>query len=179
MTPYKLAIPTPRVLILLLLYLLKVPYNMAMTIKIVSVGSKPSPELSGLITDYTKRLPRTISVTWQYLKHANTGDVTTSKQQESESLLRTLSPSDYVILLDESGKLITSTKFSQIVFNNPKDIVFIIGGAYGVTDSVQKRANFVWSLSTLVFPHQIVRLLLSEQLYRAYTVSINHPYHHI
>jgi 23S rRNA (pseudouridine1915-N3)-methyltransferase len=152
---------------------------MAMTIKIVSVGTKPSPEITGLITDYTKRLPRTILVTWQYLKHANTGDVISSKQQESESILRTLSPSDYVILLDENGSLISSAKLSKVVFDTPNNIVFIIGGAYGVSDSVLKRANFVWSLSTLVFPHQIVRLLLSEQLYRAYTISINHPYHHL
>jgi 23S rRNA (pseudouridine1915-N3)-methyltransferase len=151
---------------------------MAMTIKVVSVGTKPSPELTGLITDYTKRLPRTISVTWQYLKHANTGDVTTSKHQESESILRVLSPSDYVILLDENGELITSTRLSRLLFDAAKDVVFVIGGAYGVSDSVKNRANFVWSLSTLVFPHQIVRLLLSEQLYRAHAIHVNHPYHH-
>ena len=149
-----------------------------MIIKIVSVGAKPSKEIAGIIADYTKRLPRTVSVNWLYLKHANTGDVTSSKQQESESILRTLSPKDKVILLDERGLQYTSERFSEIVFKPSQDITFIVGGAYGVTEQVTKRADVIWSLSALVFPHQIVRLLLSEQIYRAYTISINHPYHH-
>lgn len=149
-----------------------------MIIKIVSVGTKPSKEIAGFISDYTKRLPRTVSVTWLYLKHANSGDVNTSKQQESENILRTLSAKDYVILLDENGTQFSSEKFSEMLFKSPRDTTFIIGGAYGVTDQVTKRADVVWSLSSLVFPHQIVRLLVSEQLYRAYTISIGHPYHH-
>jgi 23S rRNA (pseudouridine1915-N3)-methyltransferase len=151
---------------------------MLMIIKIVSVGTKPSKEIAGFIADYTKRLPRTVSVNWLYLKHANTGDVTTSKQQESESILRVVLPKDKVILLDERGLQYTSEKFSEIVFRSSQNITFIIGGAYGVTEQVKKRADITWSLSSLVFPHQIVRLLLSEQLYRAYTISVNHPYHH-
>lgn len=148
-----------------------------MTIKIISVGNKPSPELLASISSYTKRLPRNVSVTWQYLKHAE-GDAKSSKQQESENILRVIGPKDFVILLDKTGKQLTSEELSNIAFNNHSDIVFVIGGAYGVSESVQARADLVWSLSKLVFPHQLVRLILSEQLYRAYTISVNHPYHH-
>jgi 23S rRNA (pseudouridine1915-N3)-methyltransferase len=150
---------------------------MDMSIKIITVGNKPSPELLALITDYTKRLPRTFTVTWQYLKHAD-GDAMSSKLQESENILRAINAKDYVILLDENGKQMSSTELSKTVYTKTKEIVFIVGGAYGVSESVQKRANIVWSLSKLVFPHQLVRLILSEQIYRAYTISINHPYHH-
>lgn len=148
-----------------------------MTIKIISVGNKPSPDILAIITNYTKRLPHTVSVTWQFLKHAD-GDAKSSKQQESENILRAIHPKDYVILLDETGKQLSSEELSKTLFTNGTDIVFIIGGAYGVTESVFRRAQFVWSLSKLVFPHQLVRILLSEQIYRAYTISINHPYHH-
>ena len=151
---------------------------MDMIIKIVTVGSKPSLEISSLITDYTKRLPRTVSVTWEYLKHAKQVDVNNSKLQESESILRTIKQEDFVILLDETGTNINSNKLSKLLFENNKNIVFIIGGAYGVSDSVRQRSDFIWSLSNLVFPHQIVRLVLAEQIYRAHTININHPYHH-
>ena len=151
---------------------------MDMIIKILSVGSKPSQEISSLISDYTKRLPRPVSVTWKYLKHAKQNDVSTSKLQESENILRAIDKSDYVILLDERGKNINSEKLSRLLFENNKSVVFVIGGAYGVSDVIKNRADFVWSLSELVFPHQIVRLILSEQIYRAHSISVSHPYHH-
>lgn len=149
-----------------------------MIIKVLSVGNKPSPELASIITDYTKRLPHNISVTWQYLKHANLTNDNLSKQQESENILRALNQSDKVILLDEIGTQISSEQLSSKIFASNQDVVFIIGGAYGVSEKVHARADFVWSLSKLVFPHQLVKLILSEQIYRAYTISINHPYHH-
>lgn len=151
---------------------------MDMTIKIVTVGNKPKHELSSLITDYTKRFPQSVSIVWHYLKHAPADDVSTSKHQESESILRVILDSDFVILLDETGKQLDSPAFSKLVFETNRDFTFIIGGAYGVSESVTNRANFILSLSKLVFPHQIVRLLLAEQLYRAYAISSNHPYHH-
>ena len=149
-----------------------------MVIKILSVGSKPSQDISSIISDYQKRLPRNISIVWQYLKSSNTGDVHTSKQQESESILRAINDSEKVILLDETGKNISSPELSKQVFSDKQNVVFIIGGAYGVSEKVFKRADFVWSLSKLVFPHQLVRAMLAEQIYRSYTISINHPYHH-
>lgn len=149
-----------------------------MVIKILSVGTKPSPEISSVITDYSKRLPRNISIVWQYLKTSNTGDVSTSKLQESESILRAIKDSDKVILLDETGRQLSSPELSELIFDSLQDTVLIIGGAYGVNEKVFQRADFTWSLSKLVFPHQLVRVILAEQIYRAHSISINHPYHH-
>jgi 23S rRNA (pseudouridine1915-N3)-methyltransferase len=148
-----------------------------MTIKIITVGNKPSPEIQTIIADYTRRLPRNISITWVVQKHSD-GDVKSSKQQESENILRAVAPNDFVILLDETGKQLASVQLSEMIFTKNVDVVFVIGGAYGVTQSVFERAQMVWSLSMLVFPHQLVRVILSEQIYRAYTISIGHPYHH-
>ena len=152
-------------------------YVLHMSIKIITVGNKSSPEMTNLIDEYTKRLPKHIDVQWRFIKHA-AGDATSSTHQESENILKMLDIGEYVILLDETGKQLDSPGLSQKLFEQQKDVTIIIGGAYGVTDAVKQRADFVWSLSPLVFPHQIVRLMLAEQLYRAYAISVNHPYHH-
>ncbi len=148
-----------------------------MTVQIITVGAKPSSNLTSLLADYTDRLPRYLKLEWNFIKHGK-GNVVTSKQQEAESILRHVPEDSEVILLDETGIQYTSEKFSEMIFDQSKNIVFIIGGSYGVADSIKKRANTTLSLSTLVLPHQIVRLVLVEQIYRAYTISINHPYHH-
>ena len=89
---------------------------------------------------------------------------------------------DDLILLDETGKQLSSedlAKFIQARANgSTKNIVFLIGGAYGVSEAVKKRANYTWSLSKLVFPHQLVRLILDEQVYRACSINRNEKYHH-
>ena len=85
------------------------------------------------------------------------------------------------MLLDERGDEIDSPQLARVLdnaFTVGRQITFIIGGAYGVDDRVHQRADFVWSLSPLVFPHQLVRLILSEQLYRAQQITAGHPYHH-
>ena len=86
-----------------------------------------------------------------------------------------------MILLDERGKNISSPELSKILMNgfvNSQNFVIVIGGAFGVADELRQRANFVWSLSKLVFPHQIVRLILVEQIYRAQEISSGGKYHH-
>jgi len=148
-----------------------------MLINIVTVGNKPPSSIEGLIAEFTKRFPRTISITWQFLKHGP-GDANTSKHHESENILKSLPKNGLMVLLDETGVQYTSENFSKLVFNDSRDVTFIIGGAYGVDDTVKNAVDITLSLSQLVFPHQLVRLLLTEQLYRAYTISINHPYHH-
>ncbi len=148
-----------------------------MIIKIITVGAKPSKPLSTMLDDYLTRLPRSINLSWHFIKHGN-GTTNSSKQQEAESILRHIPEDYFTILLDETGTQYTSEKFSELLFTQSKNIVFIIGGAYGVADSVKKRANATLALSELVLPHQIARLVLAEQIYRAYTISINHPYHH-
>jgi len=104
-----------------------------------------------------------------------------AREDESQRLLSRLKPDDFVILLDERGRLYDSPAFSRLLLEpleSSRQVVVIIGGAYGVDDSVHERADVVWSLSPLVFPHQLVRLLLAEQLYRAQEIAAGHPYHH-
>lgn len=89
---------------------------------------------------------------------------------------------DFVILLDETGKELSSTDLSQFIekrcMDSGKRVVFIIGGAYGVSQEIKDRADFTWSLSKLVFPHEIVRIILAEQVYRACTIIRGEKYHH-
>jgi 23S rRNA (pseudouridine1915-N3)-methyltransferase len=104
------------------------------------------------------------------------------KKKEGETILEWLKKEDYLVLLDERGKSLTSPELAEFLQTraneSTKTIVFLIGGAFGVDESVVKRANAKWSLSKLVFPHQLVRLILAEQLYRACTILRNEKYHH-
>lgn len=151
-----------------------------MTLKIISIGKKHESWVCDGIERYHKRLKRPFDVEWVILPHSSQNDVT-ARQEESGRILLRLDDSDYVILLDEKGKNINSPTLSEFIsnqLNNSKRIVFIIGGAYGVDERVINRADFVWSLSRLVFPHQLVRLILIEQIYRAQEIFSNKPYHH-
>ncbi len=89
---------------------------------------------------------------------------------------------DVLIVLDEKGKQFTSEQLAELIQlkanSSTKNLVFLIGGAYGVEERIIKRANHVWSISKLVFPHQMVRLILAEQVYRACTIIRNEKYHH-
>ena len=104
------------------------------------------------------------------------------KKKEGEMIIDFLHKDDYLILLDETGKMLSSPSLAEFIQqranDSKKNIVFLIGGAYGVDEMVKKRADFTWSLSMLVFPHQLVRLMLSEQLYRACSILKNEKYHH-
>ena len=104
------------------------------------------------------------------------------KKKEGEVILDWLRKDDFLIVLDERGKQMSSeglANFIQARANeSTKQLVFLIGGAYGIDESVLKRADYTWSLSTLVFPHQLVRLILAEQIYRACTILRNEKYHH-
>ncbi len=103
-------------------------------------------------------------------------------KKEGEIILNTLQKDDYLVALDERGKQFSSEKLAQFIearaADRVKNLVFLIGGAYGIDESVMKRSNYQWSLSQLVFPHQLVRLILAEQIYRACTIIRNEKYHH-
>ena len=110
-------------------------------------------------------------------------DVKAMVRTETERIMKALAPSDYVILLDEKGKQYSSLAFSQNIRKvieavRSRRIVFVIAGAYGAGDELVQRANETWALSKLTFPHQLVRLILAEQIYRALTIMRNEPYHH-
>jgi 23S rRNA (pseudouridine1915-N3)-methyltransferase len=149
-------------------------------IKILAIGRKHEAWVTDGLERYQKRLQKPWDVEWVLLPHS-ARDGAQARQEESSALLSRLKPDDFVILLDERGKALDSPALSQLVarqLDTSKPIVFVIGGAYGVDERLSARADLVWSLSPLVFPHQLVRLILTEQLYRAQAIAQNHPYHH-
>ncbi|MBC7869020.1 23S rRNA (pseudouridine(1915)-N(3))-methyltransferase RlmH [Candidatus Saccharibacteria bacterium] len=151
-----------------------------MPIRILVVGKKHETWVLEGIERYQKRLKRPFVVEWVLLPHSARQD-SDARRDESERILSRLTAHDYVVLLDEQGKAIDSPTLSKLLLDplqSSRSVTIIIGGAYGVDDSIHSRANFVWSLSPLVFPHQLVRLILAEQLYRAQEIAAGNPYHH-
>ena len=149
-----------------------------MTIHILTIGKHHESWTKEGIEVFLKRLRPPFSADFVIMPHSSKPKGVAVKE-ESDRLLGRLSPDDFVILLDERGKNLSSPELSAVVMQHTsQNIVFIIGGAYGVTDNVRRRANLVWSLSKLVFPHQLVRLILTEQLYRAQEIARGGKYHH-
>lgn len=144
-------------------------------IKVIAVGKKHNAELAQAIASYEKRLRAPFCIDWVILPSSQKDD-DRAIHDESERILAKLSTSDHVILLDERGKLLTSPDFEKEILHS--NLVIIIGGAFGVSDEVRARANSVVALSRMVFPHQLVRLVLVEQVYRAQAIASGHPYHH-
>lgn len=156
-----------------------------MKIQLWSIGKNHESYVQEGIEDFTGRLSKYFPVKWHLIptpKNAGMLSEMDLKKKEGETILEFLKKDDYLVLLDERGKSLTSEKladFMQTRANeSTKTLVFLIGGAYGVDEAIFKRANFTWSLSHLVFPHQLVRLILAEQLYRACTILRNEKYHH-
>lgn len=151
-----------------------------MPIRILAIGKKHETWVVSGIKRYEKRLQKPFNVSWIILPHsAHEGLL--ARQDESGRLLAKLGGHEFVILLDEQGTLFDSPTISKIFLSplqSSQAVTVIIGGAYGVADALKRRANVVWSLSPLVFPHQLVRLILAEQLYRAQEIAANRPYHH-
>ncbi|MBG6085165.1 23S rRNA (pseudouridine(1915)-N(3))-methyltransferase RlmH [Zhihengliuella flava] len=151
-----------------------------MALRILAIGKKHESWVAEGIERYGKRMKKPYDVAWQLLPHSARQEEA-ARAEESERLLAKISPQDYVVLLDERGHNIDSPALAarlQSQFDAARNVTVIIGGAYGVDDSVHRRADFVWSLSKLVFPHQLVRLILAEQLYRAQEIAGGRPYHH-
>jgi 23S rRNA (pseudouridine1915-N3)-methyltransferase len=150
-----------------------------------SVGKSNESYISEGVALFTKRINSYYPAEWTIIpvpKNASSLSENEMKKKEGEATLSLLQKDDWLVLLDERGKQLTSetlAKFIQQRANESvKNIIFLIGGAYGVSDEVARRANLKWSLSQLVFPHQLVRLILSEQIYRACTIIRNEKYHH-
>ena len=152
-----------------------------MPIRILAIGKRHESWVSEGIERYDKRLKKPFLCEWVYLPHSAREGLA-ARQEESERLLSRLSGDEFVILLDERGKMIDSPALSRVLLSPleySKNVTIIIGGAYGVDDTLHRRADIVWSLSPLVFPHQLVRLILAEQLYRAQEIAAGNPYHHV
>jgi 23S rRNA (pseudouridine1915-N3)-methyltransferase len=159
--------------------------DQVMHIEIWSVGRENDKYVEEGIQYYfqkTKPYNTVELVLLQLPRKLATTDADRAKALEEEMILKRLQPQHYMILLDERGKQLTSpqwaTQFQQLMNQGTKTLVLLIGGAFGVTDTVRKQAKQVWSLSPLVFPHQLVRLILAEQVYRAFSILNNSPYHH-
>ncbi|WP_431862080.1 23S rRNA (pseudouridine(1915)-N(3))-methyltransferase RlmH [Micrococcus terreus] len=152
-----------------------------MAVKVLAVGKKHESWVSEGIGRYEKRLKKPYDLSWQLLPHSSReGDA--AREEESGRILSKVGAQDHLVLLDERGKNLDSPGLARRLqgqFDVGRTVTVVIGGAYGVDASVHARADLTWSLSKLVFPHQLVRLILAEQLYRAQEISGGRPYHHV
>ena len=156
-----------------------------MKIALWTIGKPHEPYVKAGVGEFTKRLNRYFPSEWHLLpvpKNAASLSEPEQKKKEGEMLLELLKPDDYLVALDERGKNFSSEGLAaflqQRATESSRQIVFLIGGAFGIDAPVLKRAQLQWSLSSLTFPHQLVRLLLAEQLYRACSILRNEKYHH-
>ncbi len=150
-------------------------------INIICVGKKTSSQLESLIKEYQKRLRPYVEINWQILSGFE-GKMSPDelKNLESNKILTKLN-SKFTILLDETGDELDNNQLSELIYNKVSqnsEINIVIGGSYGVSEELKNKSNEILSLSRLVFPHQLVRLLIIEQLYRSYSIANNLPYHH-
>lgn len=157
----------------------------SVNIKLIQIGRTKQQELEQLIEQYQNRIEHLINfeiVSIPDIK--NTKNLSESKQKtkEAELFLKQLHPTDWVVLLDEKGKSLTSrgfAKFYQDKMNaSTRTLCFLIGGPYGFSDAIYQRANQKIALSAMTFTHEMIRLLFVEQTYRAFAILNNLPYHH-
>jgi 23S rRNA (pseudouridine1915-N3)-methyltransferase len=149
-------------------------------IKILAFGKIGRGSEQDLINEYLRRLPwQSEIVEFEIKKPAKTAEL--RKKQEAEKLLAAIPSSAAIVALDERGKALSSRAFSQKLDTWATDglgtAVFIIGGADGLDDSVRKKAHLVLGFGALTWPHKLARVMLAEQIYRAWSISTGHPYH--
>ncbi len=156
-----------------------------MQVRLVAIGKTDSAPLAELIASYAKRLSHYVRFEMDAipdLRHAKNLSQAEQKEKEGALLLSKIFPGERLILLDERGRQYSSVDFASLLQKNMnsgvKALVFFIGGPYGFSNQVYDRADAKLSLSTMTFSHQMVRLFFVEQLYRAFTILRNEPYHH-
>lgn len=153
-----------------------------MKLSIFSVGKAHDSYIKEGVDQFTKRITHYYPIDWQLIVPSKLTDANQIKKAEAISILKALTTTDILILLDEKGKMLSSPGLANLIQQKANQsaqrIVFLIGGAYGVDEEIKKRANFTWSISDLVFPHMLVRLILAEQVYRACSILANEKYHH-
>uniref|UniRef100_UPI004056E2CC 23S rRNA (pseudouridine(1915)-N(3))-methyltransferase RlmH n=1 Tax=Alistipes sp. TaxID=1872444 RepID=UPI004056E2CC len=156
-----------------------------MTIELIVIGKTDSKEVAALVEMYLKRVNHYCRFAITTLPDVKNTKSLTIKQQrtlEGEALMRQFAEGDYVVLLDERGKEMRSVEFAywlqKRMNSGVKRLVLVIGGPYGFSEAVYERADALLSLSQMTFSHQIVRAIFAEQIYRAFTILNNEPYHH-
>lgn len=144
-------------------------YDENMKIVLASVGTRNDEDLDNVIGKYTNRIDRYYDCEWLI-------------RDEESKILNTIKDDDYVILLDERGEQLDNfklaNKINNVLSSGKKKLYIIIGSAYGASELLRSRADYIWSLSDLVFPHMLVRAILAEQLYRSITILKGEKYHH-
>jgi 23S rRNA (pseudouridine1915-N3)-methyltransferase len=156
-----------------------------MKIQFWSIGKNNESYVKEGIDDFTQRISKYFPVEWNIIpvpKNAGMMSEMDLKKKEGDTILAWLKKDDYLVALDERGKQMNSEKLAEFIQARAnesfKTLVFVIGGAFGLDGAVLKKANYTWSLSSLTFPHQLVRLIMAEQVYRACTIIRNEKYHH-
>ena len=156
-----------------------------MNVELIVVGKTDMKEVEALVAMYTKRINHYVRFAITTIADVrNTRKLSEAEQKrlEGEAILRLINDSDHVALLDEHGAELRSIEFADMLqrrmLSGTKRLVFVIGGPYGFSDAIYQRANSKLSLSKMTFSHQIVRAIFTEQLYRAFTILKNEPYHH-
>ena len=153
-------------------------------ITLITVGKTTQRYVEEAVQEYVKRLKHYVSfetLVIPELKDTKNIPVAVQKQKEGELILKKLQDADEVILLDEKGSEYTSTAFANMMekkLSTSKRIVFVIGGPFGFSPDVYKRANAMLSFSRMTFSHQIIRIIFAEQLYRCFTIIRGEAYHH-
>ncbi len=156
-----------------------------MKIKLACIGAIRDAEVEKLISQYTKKIP----FYWPFslvaipdVRTPKSAGPAKQKELEGQKFMAEIVPGDFVVLLDERGKELTSRAFSEFIERKavelPKSLVFLIGGPYGFSEEIYRRADSMLSLSKMTFPHELARLFFVEQLYRAGTIMRGEPYHH-
>lgn len=150
-------------------------------INLIVVGKLKEKSMQALSAEYEKRIQPYHKLKVTELKDFSTSGKIDSILKEGELINKQIKDGDYVIILDLQGKDISSENLSkridQIFLNQSSNITFVIGGSLGLCDTVKKRANFKWKLSSLTFTHQFARIIALEQIYRAFKILSNEPYH--
>ena len=156
-----------------------------MNIELIVIGKTDQQEVASLVEQYAKRVNHYCKFTVTAIADVkNTRNMAPSRQKqlEGEMILRLISDGDWLVLMDEKGRQFTSMEYAdwlqKRMLSGVKRLAIVIGGPYGFSDEVYKRANEKLSLSKMTFSHQIVRAIFAEQLYRAFTILNNEPYHH-
>ena len=156
-----------------------------MKIALVQTGKTTDKNVAGIADLYVSRIKKYIPfeiITLPDIKNSATLPVQDQKIKEGKKILQAFNDDDFIVLLDEKGKEFRTAEFSswmeKSLMISRKRIVFVIGGAWGFSDEVYGRADLRISLSKMTFPHQLVRLLFLEQLYRIFTIIRGEPYHH-
>ncbi len=154
-----------------------------MRLSVLAVGTRMPAWVNDGVKEYARRLPRQVQFSIEEIppgQRTARGNIAAARELEAKQLIRRATPADLRIVLDESGKSWTSVQLADQLqgwLHNAPHVAFMIGGPDGFADEVRDRADRLWSLSGLTLPHGLVRVVLAEQIYRAWTIVDGHPYH--